>query len=314
MAIKKLPSTGDAPRNTGVPESLVPGGPADSAGFPWEGRTFDHHDTAFAGDDGSTPEVVARAVAALREAADEAKRAGVGAGSGSGSASGSETDAARERALAAVAAAHDVVICALRESRVLVPMLAEAGDLGVTPEGKTVEKTQELSIVTVGAPDGRRVLPVFTSTATLSHWHPEARPIPVPCGQAALAAVQEETDLMILDAATAEREYGIRRPALKALALGETYVPAWADAEVLGAFRAGAEGETAIVGVELTPGDIDARLLAPEVDVVIRLAGGLTREDLDGLLQRLQARWAASEIIAERVDSMRVRPVAAGGA
>lgn len=297
MAIKRLPSTGDAPRSTGVPESLVPGGPADSAGFPWQGRNFDHHETAFAGDDGSAPEALAAAVRELRAAVDAVRSA----------ATGDE----RAEGLARLARSHGGVIGAFRDSRVLVPMLAEAGDVGLTPEGKTVEKTQELSIVTVGAPDGRRVLPVFSTVAAMNHWQPDARPIPVPGGQAALAAVQEETDLLILDAMTPELEYGVRRPALRAIALGEDYRPAWADPAVLDAFRAGVAGETAVRRLELAPGDIEARLLAPEVDVVIGLAAGLERTELDALLRRLQERWAASETIAELVDSMRIRPVAA---
>lgn len=297
MAIKKLPSTGDAPRSTGVPESLVPGGAADSAGFPWEGRTFDHHGTAFADDDGTTPEHVAAAVAGLRRAASAAAAA--------------QSAAEHWAAVADIAEAHAAVIEALGTARVLVPMLAEAGDLGLTPEGKTVEKTQELSIVTVAAPDGRRVLPVFSSVDTLTKWHEEARPIPVPATQAALAAVQEETDLIILDAATADAEYGIRRPALRALALGERYVPAWADEEVLAAFRAAVAGEPAVTELWLAPGDPEGRLLAPEVDVHVRLAPGLDRNALTALLERAQAGWASSEIIAERVDSMRVRPSAA---
>lgn len=296
MAIKRLPSTGDAPRSTGVPESLVPGGAADSAGFPWEGRTFDHHETAFADDDGSAPAALAAAVAELRSAVAAARAAGNGPD--------------RSAGLARLARSHGAVISALRESRVLVPMLAEAGDLGLTPEGRTVEKTQELSIVTVGAPDGRRVLPVFSTVAAMNHWHPEARPIPVPGGQAALAAVQEQTDLLILDAMTPELEYGVRRPALRAIALGEEYLPAWADPAVLAAFRDAAAAEPAVLGLELAPGDIEARLLAPEVDVVIGLAPGLERAELDALLGRLQAQWAASERIAEYVDSMRIRPVA----
>lgn len=297
MAIKKLPSTGDAPRTTGVPESLVPGGAVDSAGFPWEGRSFDHHGTAFADDDGATPVRVAAAVAELRAAAAAAAAA--------------TSAEAHWEAVARIAAAHDQVIVALGESRVLVPMLAEAGDLGVTPEGKTVEKTQELSIVTVAAPDGRRVLPVFSSVETLGRWHEDARPIPVPATQAALAAVQELTDLIILDAATPELEYGIRRPALRALALGETYVPAWADDEVLAAFRAAVAAEPAVADLWLSPGDPEGRLLAPEVDVNLKLAPGLDRDALTALLERAQAGWTASEVIAERVDSMRVRPIAA---
>lgn len=296
MAIKKLPSTGDAPRSTGVPESLVPGGAGDSAGFPWEGRTFDHHGTAFADDAGDTPAALAAAVAGLRAAA---------------SAAGTATSAdAHWAAVAEIAEAHAAVIAALGECRVLVPMLAEAGDLGVTPEGKTVEKTQELSIVTVAAPDGRRVLPVFSSVDTLARWHPEARPIPVPATQAALAAVQELTDLMIIDAATTEAEYGVRRPALRALALGERYVPAWADEEVLAAFRAAVAGNPAVSDLWLSPGDPEGRLLAPEVDVNLAIVPGLAREELAELLQRAQTHWARSEVIAERVDSMRVRPIA----
>ncbi len=297
MAIKKLPSTGDSPRSTGVPESLVPGGAADSAGFPWEGRSFDNHGTAFADDDGTTPELVASAVARLRAGAARAAAA---------------SDAtAHWAAVAEIAEAHDEVLGALRSSRVLVPMLAEAGDVGLTPEGKTVEKTQELSIVTVAAPDGRRVLPVFSSVATMQRWHPDARPIPVPATQAALAAVQEETDLIILDAATADAEYGIRRPALRALALGETYVPGWADEAVLAAFRAGVASEPAVVGVWLSPGDPEGRLLAPEVDVNLSIAAGLDKEELGAVLERAQQAWAAAEVIADRVDSMRVRPIAA---
>lgn len=297
MAIKKLPSTGDAPRSTGVPESLVPGGAGDSAGFPWEGRTFDHHGTAFADDSGETPAALTAAVAGLRSAAAAAAAAG--------------SAEAHWAAVADIAEAHATVVAALGECRVLVPMLAEAGELGVTPEGKTVEKTQELSIVTVAAPDGRRVLPVFSSVETLSRWHPEARPIPVPATQAALAAVQELTDLMIIDAATAEAEYGVRRPALRALALRERYVPAWADEEVLAAFRAAVAGEPAVTDLWLSPGDPEGRLLAPEVDVNVKLAPGLARDELSALLQRAQTAWASSDAIAERVDSMRVRPIAA---
>lgn len=297
MAIKKLPSTGDVPRTTGVPESLIPGGAVDSAGFPWEGRTFDHHGTAFDGDAGDTPEAVERAVETLREAAERANQA---------------TSAAEYwAAVESIAQAHGNIITVLGTTRVLVPMLTEAGDLGVTPEGKTVEKTQELSIVTVAAPDGRRVLPVFSSVEKLAHWNEDARPIPVPATQAALAAVQEETDLLILDAMTPEAEYGVRRPALRALALGERYVPGWADEEVLAAFRAAVAKEPNVVALWLSPGDPTGRLLAPEVAVNLQLAAGLDRTELSSVLERAQAGWAASDVIAERVDSMSVKPMAA---
>lgn len=293
MAIKKLPSTGDAPRATGVPESLVAGGNGDSAGFPWEGRTFDHHDTAFAGDDGSTPEGVTSLIEAVRQSAASAASAAT---------AGDYWDAVRD-----VADAHADAVAGLGAERFLVPMLAEAGALGETPDGRTVEKSQELSIVTVAAPDGRRVLPIFSSVETLAHWNPEARPIPVPGAQAALAAAQDGTAMIIIDAGTPEREYGVRRTALQALALGERVLPAWADAEVQEAFREIGLADPRIDLVWLAPDDLEGRLLTPEVSVLVRLKPGAEAELAD-VLEQVQARIAASEIVADRVDSLSLRP------
>ncbi len=291
MAIERLPATGDAPRATGVPESLVAGGEADSAGFPWEGRTFDHHGTAFAADDGASPAVLTEAVASVRAAAGRAEEWGSGQ-------PGADP-------LALANAISDAVV-ALSGCRLLVPLLAEAGDVGLTPEGRTVEKTQELSIVTVAAPDGRRVMPVFSSVETMRRWNREARPIPVPGPQAAIAAAQEGTDLIIVDPGTPEREFGVRRTQLEAMALGRRVPPAWADPEVLLAFRASLADEPRAIGVRLAPADPEARLLAPETEVILSLRPGLDREELRSLLEPLQGRWAASEVIADRVDSLRV--------
>src|SRR5690606_25064970 len=130
----------------------------------------------------------------------------------------------------------------------------EAGDFGVTHEGKLVEKTQELSIVTLAAPDGRRVMPAFTSVETMRTWNPEARPIPVPGPQVAVAAAQEGTDLVIIDPGTPEREFGVRRTQLEAMALGVHTVPAWADEVVAEAFRASIESDPRVLAVELAAG------------------------------------------------------------
>lgn len=283
MAIKRLPSTGDAPRSTGVPAGLTPGGTSDSAGFAWSGRSFDHHGTVFADDDGSTPEALRVAIANVREAAV-----------------GSD--------LFALAETHIEAILALSQSRLLIPLLAEAGDIGQTSEGRIVEKTQELSIVTVTAPDGRRALPVFSSTETMRRWNPEARPIPAPGPQAALAAAQDETVLIIVDPGTEALEYGVRRPAIQAMALGERVLPAWADDEVCTAFEQTVADDPRVHAIDLVPGDPASRLKTPETDVVLTLEAGLGREELGHVLSRAQKQWAANEIIAERVDSMRVLP------
>ncbi|GAA2837107.1 type III secretion system (T3SS) SseB-like protein [Leucobacter komagatae] len=294
MAIKKLPSTGDTPRSTGVPDSLVAGGAADSAGFPWAGRTFDHHETAFADDDGATPPALAAAVAAMR-AAGEAYRA----------------DGADPAAIEGLAALRQEVITQLAKSRLLVPLLAEAGELGETPDGRIVEKTQELSIVTVASPDGRRVMPVFSSVEAMQRWNPGSRPIPVPGPQAAIAAAQEGTDLIIVDPGSLDSQFGVRRPELEAMALGTPTPPAWADPAVRQAFLEGAAGEPALRALALLPGDPVGDLTAPETEVHLLLEDGLDREALTELLGRLQDRWARVELIAERVDSMRFVPRAA---
>lgn len=302
MAIKKLPSTGDAPRNTGVPASLVAGGAADSAGFPWAGRTFDHHETAFAGDDGTTPEALKLAVARLRDAAAFHRQGSVLAPGASGASGAPGISGGLE----ALASAHTEALLALSAVRVLIPLLAEAGDFGLTPEGRTVEKSQELSIVTVGAPDGRRVMPVFSSVDAMRAWNPEARPIPVPMPQAAVAAAQEETDLIIVDPGSPDSEIGVRRTQLEAVAIGARAVPAWADAAVAEAFHAAAIGDARVRQISIAPADPEARLLEAEVAVIVELQPGLERASLEEMLGELQQRWAASEVIAARVDSLRL--------
>lgn len=214
-----------------------------------------------------------------------------------------------------VAHAQGDAIRTLSGLRVLVPMLAEAGDFGLTPEGRTVEKSQELSIVTVRAPDGRQTLPVFTSVDTMRTWNPESRPIPVPATQAAVAAAQENTELIIVDPGTPELELAVRRTALEPLALGEQadrWLPAWADASVAQAFREIAANDpiarATIHAVMLAPGDPDARLKSQETDVLVGLPDGLDREELSRLLTRIQELWIAEPLISERVDSLRIVP------
>lgn len=291
MAIKRLPSTGDVPRSTGVPESLVAGGEADSAGFPWAGRTFDHHETAYADDDGLTPKALGDAIAAMRQAGLKYRERG-----------------AAPAVIQELAELRQAALLELSRSRVLIPLLAEAGDFGETPEGKIVEKSQELSIVTVSSPDGRKVMPVFTSVEAMKRWNETSRPIPVPGPQAAVAAGQEGTDLIIVDPGTIESQFGVRRPELEAVALQSPNLPAWADPEVRQAFLAGAVGESHLAALALLPGDPEGNLTAPETEVHLLIEEGLDQQGLTEMLTRLQDRWSRAAIIAERVDSMRFVP------
>lgn len=246
----------------------------DSAGVPWEGRHFEPNPSA--DDDGSAPPHLVEAIRRFR---------------------------ARE-------VGESEVVDALRESRVLIPLIAELGDTGVSPAGHLVDKSQELSIVKVASPDGRTVQPAFSSVTALSHWNRMARPIPAASTRVALAAASEGTDLVILDP-TSPTEFAVRRPALWAIAKGERWTPSYLDPRVLEEFVLSAEPEPSVRIVTLAPGDPDARLTGPELVVQLALEKGLDRAALDALLQRLQARWSASEVIAERVDTLTVRLVAA---
>ena len=239
----------------------------DSAGVPWEGRHFEH--SASSDDDGSAPEKLVEAIRRFR-AGDLG-----------------EAD----------------VVDALRDSRLLIPLVAVLGADGLTERGH--DKSQELSIVTVEGPDGRTVLPAFTSVEAMSRWNAKARPVPATAGRVALAAASEDTDLVVLDP-TSGTEFVIRRPALWALAQSRPWVPSYADTVVLSAFMDAAEPEPAVIAVQLAPGDPGSRLAGSELIVQLSLAPGLDQAALDAVLARLQERWAASEAIAERVDSMRV--------
>lgn len=198
------------------------------------------------------------------------------------------------------------MVDALRESRLLVPLVAHAGEEGLTAAGLRVDKTQELSLVTVEGPDGRRVLPAFSSVEALAVWNRTARPIPVAARRAALAAAAEGTELIVLDPGS-PTEFALRRPAVWALAQGEPWAPPLADPELHDAFELAVADEPAVLGLRLVEGDPDARLTAKEVVVVLALAEGLDQAGLTALVQRLHERWAAHPLVADRVDSLAVR-------
>lgn len=245
---------------------------SDSAGVPWEGRRFEAHRSS--GDDGSAPQHLVEAITRFR--AGEAGEA--------------------------------EVVDAVRSSRLLVPLVAHLGEEGTTEEGLRVDKSQELSIVTVAGPDGRTVLPAFTSVDAMRRWNPAARPIPTPATRVALAAVGEGTDVVVIDPAS-PTAFALRRPALGAIVRSTPWTPSYLDPEVLRAFMTSAEPEPEVRAVHLGPGDPESRLAGPELEVAVTIQAGLDRDELGALVARLRHRWEQSAIIAERVDSLGVKLV-----
>lgn len=247
---------------------------ADSAGVPWEGRSF--HANAHSGDDGSADPALLAALLAFRD------RTG----------------------------GQAAVVDAYRSARLLIPLVAEKGDEGVGTHGLTVDKTQELSIVTVAAPDGRRVLPVFTSVEAMGRWDASARPVPADGVRTAVAASSDDTDLIVVDPGS-PTEFVIRRPAVWAIGQGLPWEPSAESPEVFAGLQQSVGGELAVLDLSVEAGDPDARLRGPELVVRLELIHGLEKDELDAVLSRLAARWAADNRIAVLVDSLTVKLVRA---
>ncbi|NBW73609.1 MAG: SseB family protein, partial [Microbacteriaceae bacterium] len=191
---------------------------SDSAGVPWAGRSFT--DNPFKNDDGTADKDLHKALLEFK----------------SGNASATE------------------VAVAFASARVLIPLVANLGEEGVTEAGLKTDKSAELSIVTVSCPDGQTALPVFSSVAAMKEWNPEARPVPNSGRAAALAAASEGNTRIVLDA-LAETEFVFRRPAIAAIAQGLPWSAPDQNSEVQGIIQAFLSELDWVDSFELANGD-----------------------------------------------------------
>lgn len=277
------------------------GGATDSAGQPWAGRSLAGEDAKihnFEHDDGTADAGYLAAVAALRSAeGDEA-----------------------------------AVVASLAAARVFVPIVARLaeesehahgphgsghGDDGMQAEKLHGDKQADMALVTLKAPDGRTAMPVFTSAAALEAWHPDARPVAVYAARAALSAVAEGAELLVLDPGS-EYTFVVRRPAVWALAQQQDWLPSYADPELARAMAEATAGYGAVKRVELQPGGGVASATAggavvrgggpgPELRVVLYLEDGLDAAGVQAIVSGLNADWSRNAVFAERVDSIEVK-------
>ena len=262
------------------------GGPSDSAGRPWAGRSLAGEDAKihnFEDDDGTADPGYLAAVAALRQ--------------GSGGEAG--------------------VVAALATARVFIPIVAQLAEEAETDHGLHSDKQADMALVTLKAADGRTALPAFTSAAALSAWHPEARPVAVYAARAALSAVAEGAELLVLDPG-ADFTFVVRRPAVWALAKQHHWVPSYEDRELAGELGRAASGFPAVRGIELLPGRGVAAAAAdgtvvhgggagPELQVVLYLDDGLDAAAVQELVAGLQVEWSRNVLFGERVDSLDIK-------
>jgi hypothetical protein len=262
------------------------GGATDSAGRPWAGRSLAGDDAKihnFDDDDGTADAGYLAAVAGLR------------AGTGSESS----------------------VVASLATARVFIPIVAQLAEEEESAHGLQADKQADMALVTLKAADGRTAMPAFTSAAALSAWHSEARPVAVYAARAALSAVAEGAELLVLDPG-ADVTFVVRRPAVWALAQQQDWVPSYLDADLAAEMGRAAGSFPAVRRIELLPGRGVASRAAdgtaipgggagPELQVVLYLEDGLDAAGVQQLVAGLQAEWSRNVLFGERVDSIDIK-------
>ncbi|NED02765.1 SseB family protein [Streptomyces sp. SID6648] len=176
------------------------------------------------------------------------------------------------------------VLTALRDARLLVPVVAVLGEVEEDENGLRREKTSDMAVPTLKAGD-RRALPAFTSTASLALWDPEARPVAVPLHQALQAAAHEKADTVVLDLA-GPVAFELSGQALLALAENRTSTDPLQDPAVIEAVRETVAADPAVVRAHLGPGSADGTLalvLAPDAvpaEAARRIAQALSASEV----------------------------------
>ncbi len=96
---------------------------------------------------------------------------------------------------------QDPTLEVLQRARLLVPVVALAGEVEHDAAGRAQEKTSEMATVLTRGEDGRTALLAFTSVETMARWDPDARPVPVTPRRAAEAALSEGAVAVVVDVA-----------------------------------------------------------------------------------------------------------------
>ena len=241
---------------------------ADSAGVPWQGRSFSEN--PFANDDGSARPELIDAIQDFHNTGNASQ-----------------------------------VFIEFSKARLLIPLLANLGESGEGAHGHTVDKSADLSIVTVETPDGQTGLPVFSCVETMQLWNATARPVPSDAIRVALAAASEGNTRIVLDPGS-PTEFAFRRNAIAAMAQQKEWVPPQFDKRVIAAIDQGVPDDEPIEAIGVGTADPHSRLAGPEVKVELQVKRGLAKDELEQVLHRITSNWAANEVIASSIDSMTI--------
>lgn len=163
---------------------------------------------------------------------------------------------------------HDVV-AAISGSRLLVPVVADDGDM---------------ALPTLVGRDGRRAVLAFTSADTIAAWRADARPVPVGARKVCLAALDEDAAAVVIDVA-GPVPVTISGARLAALAAGDPPPAPDRDPDVLAAVHAAAGEEPDVTRVRVAPAD------TADLAVELRTNSGTDRQ---ALARRVAARLNAA--------------------
>ena len=197
------------------------------------------------------------------------------------------------------------LVAAVAAARLLVPVVALPGEVDES-SGLAADVSSDMASVTLTAPDGTTALPAFSSTAALAAWDASARPVPVTAQRAALAAVQEGCQVVVLDPPApgtspkpGERPAYVLRPSMVwALAMARPWLPAHRDEQVAAAVAASVAGEADVLGHELGQGAEGA------LQVTLLLRPGLDRVGLQALVTRIGEALATDGEVRARIDAI----------
>lgn len=184
----------------------------------------------------------------------------------------------------------------LPETRLLVPIVAAPTEVDETG-GLAVEKSTDMAVVTLTAPDGTKGLPVFTSLEALAAWDPSARPSPVRASFAAQAAIAESCQVLLLDMAS-EHRVVVRSSMLWALAQQQKWLPVHRDLFIHRAVERAAAPHPEVRSVELED--------AGEGVLGIRLAveAGQEQHDLERIATSVGESLAADGETRARIEGL----------
>lgn len=190
----------------------------------------------------------------------------------------------------------EAAVAALATGRVLVPLYPHARPAS-TAEVEAEAPTQPGEMSVVALDERRHAMEFFSSVAALAAAHPDARPAPLGTRRACLMALAGPARALL------DGHLVIPRPAVAALAQGDTWLPAWCDTELVDLVAAEL-ADLDVVGVRLEAGERGR-------DRVVLALPPAERATQAARIEQASARLAALTRLVVATDTIEIVPVPA---